>query len=129
MPLKEIVGELPKASIVRSSFGSAAQFNDLDKQIADETMNIVRRESLVPAIKDRVFKLKTYSKHSKQQKRKIEVADTVSEEFKDIALAESIGKDLVLQELIAKETLLLAVSSSTYQNLSNHVNKNVLPKT
>jgi hypothetical protein len=53
----------------------------------------------------------------------------VPEDLKDIALAESIGKDLVLQELIAKETLLLAVSSSTFQNLPNHVTKNLLPKT
>jgi hypothetical protein len=64
VPLKEIVGEMPKASIVRSSFGSAAHFNDIDRQIADETMNIIRRESLIPAIKDRYFKLKTYSKHA-----------------------------------------------------------------
>lgn len=83
-------------------------------------MNIIRREPVVGGTKDKAFKVRTYAKNGAQLKRKLENAmlDLIPEATRDLALAQSIGKDLILQDLIAKETLLLAVSSATYQGLT-----------
>lgn len=64
MPLKELVGDIKQPSIARSSFASEAHLQDLDSQIADETMNIIRREPIVPGNKDKAFKVRTYAKHA-----------------------------------------------------------------
>jgi len=114
--LKEL--DIKRPSIARSSVASELQ--ELDNQIADETMNIIRREPVVAGTKDKAFKVRTYAKNATQLKRKLDngLLDTIPEETRDLALAQTIGKDLILQDLIAKETLLLAVSSATYQGLT-----------
>lgn len=48
--------------------------------------------------------------------------------MQEIILTHQLQKDVLLNELITKEVLLIAVGSTTYQNLTNQIEKQVLPK-
>lgn len=63
--------------------------NDLDHQILEESMNLVRRETIVPAEKNKTFKVRSLIKHSKQVKRQLVngILQTLPEESQEMLLA------------------------------------------
>ena len=73
--------------------------------------------------------MRTNAKARTQLKKPIAslVHDT-DELAQEALLIRNLDKDVLLTELITKETILIAASSSVYQNLSDQLKKVILPK-
>lgn len=91
---------------------------------------MIRREPIIPNIKDRSFKVKSHNKQKTQIKKRLLHAHhrELTEEEQEAMLTQQIERDPLLHELITKEVLVMAISSSTYQNLAGQIKKQVMKK-
>jgi hypothetical protein len=91
---------------------------------------MIRREPIVPAQRDKSFKVKSHLKHKTQIKKKLAHFhhQELTEEEQEVILTQQIEKDPLLHELITKEVIIMAISSTTYQNFADQIKRQVMRK-
>ncbi|CDW75782.1 UNKNOWN [Stylonychia lemnae] len=131
--LESINQRVPMNNTDASAAQSIARTSNVDSiyRAMDESFDpqaFTLRETVMPKPKEKIFKLKTFSKTVTQIKKTISKKSESILLTQDLALTQQIEGNPLLRELVTKDALIVALGSTTFQNLENKIRLQMMNK-